>query len=103
MNRGNYVGERQSILGRARQRGTARVRRHPTSGSDSHHAASKRALSKGRWGTGAAKGKSKAARVTYLDLLPFLLTLSGVGVLEEVGSLSTGSPSGGGSGSITSA
>ena len=43
------------------------IRRHPTSESDSHQAASKRALSmrNGRWGTGGAKGKSKAARVTF--------------------------------------
>ena len=46
----------QSILGRARHRGTARTLRHHTSGSESHHAASKRALSKGRWGTGGGKG-----------------------------------------------
>ena len=45
----------QSICGRARHRGTARTLRHHTSGSESHHAASQRALSKGRWGTGEAK------------------------------------------------
>ena len=54
----------QSTFGRVRQRGIARARRQPTSESESHHAASKRALSKGRWGTGAGTGKSKAARVT---------------------------------------
>ncbi len=33
--------------------------------SESHHAANKRALSKGSWGTGAGTGRSKAARVAF--------------------------------------
>ena len=54
----------QSILGRARHRGTARTLRYHTSGSKSQPCCKQESTKQGKWGTGRGKGNCKAASVT---------------------------------------